>query len=69
MPLPKQLRPALPVDAHAAIGLRDPLPTLRAMGIGSLVFSPCANVPARGGFLTVMGENVENLRRALGDGD
>lgn len=48
-----------------------PLPTtvqrLRDMGIESVVFSPCANVPERGDFLSVMGANVDSLRRALSD--
>jgi len=38
---------------------------LNAMGIGSLVFSPAANQPPQGDFMTIMRENVANLRRAL----
>jgi len=35
---------------------------LKSMGIGSVVFDPCGNVPADGDFLTVMRQNVENLK-------
>jgi hypothetical protein len=35
------------------------------MGVGSLVFSPCASAPAQGDFMTVMRRNVEQLRRAF----
>ncbi len=38
---------------------------LNAMGIGSVVFSPAANQPERGDFMTVMRANVANLGRAL----
>lgn len=34
---------------------------LKSMGINSVVFSPCANVPERGDFLSVMQRNVQNL--------
>jgi zinc transport system substrate-binding protein len=35
---------------------------LKAMGIGSVVFDPCGNVPVDGDFLNVMRQNVENLK-------
>jgi zinc transport system substrate-binding protein len=35
---------------------------LKSMGIGSVVFDPCGNVPADGDFLRVMRQNVENLK-------
>ncbi len=35
---------------------------LRKRGIGSVVFSTCANVPPAGDYLSVMKENVERLR-------
>ncbi len=35
---------------------------LKAMGVKSLVFDPCGNVPGKGDFLTVMRSNVENLK-------
>ena len=38
---------------------------LRAMGLKSLVFAPCGNVPEKGDFLSVMRQNVVNLRAAF----
>ncbi|MBW1841530.1 MAG: zinc ABC transporter substrate-binding protein [Deltaproteobacteria bacterium] len=38
---------------------------LESMGINSLVFDPCGNVPAKGDFMSVMRRNVENLRKAF----
>ena len=38
---------------------------LRAMGMNSLVFDPCGNVPEEGDFLSVMRQNVENLKEAF----
>ncbi len=35
---------------------------LKKMGLRSVVFSPCANTPDSGDFLTVMKQNIENLR-------
>ena len=35
---------------------------LKKMGIESIVFNPCGNRPVSGDFLTVMKQNVENLR-------
>jgi zinc transport system substrate-binding protein len=37
---------------------------LKESGINSLVFDPCGNRPDKGDFLTVMQDNIENLRRA-----
>jgi zinc transport system substrate-binding protein len=37
---------------------------LASIGINSAVFDPCANVPGRGDFITVMQSNIENLGRA-----
>lgn len=37
---------------------------LDAMGIGTLVFDPCANRPRQGDFLDVMQQNVRNLSEA-----
>ena len=37
---------------------------LRTHGVGSLTFDPCANVPDIGDFLTVMRQNIDNLRTA-----
>ena len=38
---------------------------LKTLGVDSLVFDPCGNVPAPGDFMTVMRGNVEDLRRAF----
>jgi len=35
---------------------------LREMGVGSLVYDPCANVPDRGDFMDVMKKNINNLK-------
>ena len=35
---------------------------LKTLGIDSLVFDPCGNVPQQGDFLTIMRQNVENLK-------
>lgn len=37
---------------------------LKGLGVGSVVFEPCANRPASGDFLAVMRQNLENLRAA-----
>jgi zinc transport system substrate-binding protein len=37
---------------------------LDSMGIGVTVFDPCANRPAEGDFLSVMQQNIDNLRQA-----
>ena len=44
---------------------------LRALGMESVVFAPCANRPAAGDFLSVMTENTKNLDRvfSLASGD
>jgi zinc transport system substrate-binding protein len=38
---------------------------LKTLGVDSLVFDPCGNVPDSGDFMTVMRHNVEDLRRAF----
>jgi zinc transport system substrate-binding protein len=38
---------------------------LKSMGIGSLVFDPCENVPEEGDFLSVVQQNAENLKAAF----
>jgi len=38
---------------------------LKAMGVDSLVFDPCANRPESGDFLEVMKKNLEGLRMAM----
>jgi zinc transport system substrate-binding protein len=37
---------------------------LRALGVGSIVVSPCGNAPEGGDFLSVMRDNLRNLERA-----
>ncbi len=47
---------------------KQPLPEIAQqldnMGIGIAVFDPCANRPARGDFLSMMQDNIANLRQA-----
>jgi len=38
---------------------------LESIGINRLVFDPCGNVPHKGDFLTVMQQNVDNLKPAF----
>ena len=38
---------------------------LEELGVSSLVFDPCSNVPESGDFLSVMKGNIENLRTAF----
>jgi zinc transport system substrate-binding protein len=42
----------------------ESLEKLESMGINSLVFDPCGNVPEKGDFLRVMRQNIENLKSA-----
>jgi zinc transport system substrate-binding protein len=35
---------------------------LKEMGVGSLVYDPCANVPDRGDFMDVMQKNINNMK-------
>jgi len=44
--------------------LQESLAELGAIGIKSLVFSPCANRPNEGDFLTVMQDNLKGLQKA-----
>jgi zinc transport system substrate-binding protein len=39
--------------------------TLKSMGINSLVFDPCGDVPEKGDFLSAMRQNIENLKMAF----
>lgn len=45
--------------------LAESIARLAQMGIDSLVFDPCANVPAQGDFLSVMKSNLAQLQRAF----
>jgi zinc transport system substrate-binding protein len=38
---------------------------LDSLGVGSIVFDPCGNVPAKGDFLSTMRRNVEGLKEAF----
>ncbi len=40
---------------------------LDKLGVGSIVFTPCANRPTQGDWLSVMRTNVEHLELALGE--
>ena len=43
----------------------DTAKKLEAIGINSLVFDPCGNVPEQSDFLIVMRKNVKNLRQVF----
>ena len=47
----------------------EPLPEsvkrLETMDVRSIVFNPCGNRPGQGDFMTVMKQNLENLRVAV----
>jgi zinc transport system substrate-binding protein len=44
---------------------REVVAELEKIGLKSLVFEPCGNVPATGDFLAVMERNIANLERAF----
>ncbi len=44
---------------------QETMKQLKALGVKGLVFDPCGNVPDMGDFMTVMRQNIENLRRAF----
>ena len=45
--------------------VKESVERLKIMGLRSLVFDPCGNVPNNGDFLQVMRQNVENLKLAF----
>ena len=47
--------------------LQESVSKLKEMGIESVVFDPCGNRPERGDFLSVMRQNVENLKGIFKD--
>ena len=47
--------------------MEETVAALQEMGIASVVFSPCGNVPEEGDFLTVMRQNVAALELAFPD--
>lgn len=55
----------LPAFRGGDTGYSSDLRGLAQMGIGSLVFDPCANRPEQGDFLSVMKTNVAQLRLAF----
>jgi zinc transport system substrate-binding protein len=44
---------------------KDSVEKLAALGLQSIVFDPCGNVPASGDFMTVMKANVEAMEKAF----
>jgi zinc transport system substrate-binding protein len=42
---------------------------LKGIGLESAVFAPCANTPESGDFLTVMRENMAEIKRVFGPGE
>jgi zinc transport system substrate-binding protein len=44
--------------------LLESVEKLKSIGLDSLVFDPCGNKPDQGDFLTVMKQNIENLKEA-----
>ena len=45
--------------------LQESVERLQAIGLDSLVFDPCGNTPHQGDFLSVMRQNVDNLKLAF----
>jgi len=45
--------------------IKETVEKLEALGVRSLVFRPCGNVPEQGDLLTVMQQNLSNLRSAF----
>ena len=45
--------------------IQESIAKLKSVGINSLVFNPCANVPQKGDFLSVMQKNIKNLAVAF----
>jgi zinc transport system substrate-binding protein len=45
--------------------MKESAERLKAIGVGSLVFDPCGNIPDQGDFISVMRRNGENLKAAF----
>ena len=45
--------------------LKESVEKLNSLGVKSIIFNPCGNVPEKGDFLSVMQKNVKNLRTAF----
>jgi zinc transport system substrate-binding protein len=45
--------------------IKDSVEKLKAIGMQSVVFDPCGNTPDQGNFMSMMQQNVENLKAAF----
>ncbi len=45
--------------------MNESVERLKSVGLGSLIFNPCGNTPAKGDFMSVMKQNLKNLQSAL----
>ena len=45
--------------------VKESVKRLKAIGLQSVVFDPCANAPDQGDFMSVMRQNVENLKEVF----
>jgi len=45
--------------------IKESVEKLKAIGMQSVVFDPCGNTPDQGNFITMMQQNVENLKAAF----
>lgn len=45
--------------------LNEAMNKLNSLGVKSIVFDPCGNVPEQGDFSTIMDRNVETLRNVF----
>jgi zinc transport system substrate-binding protein len=45
--------------------IKESVDRLKAIGIQSVVFDPCGNMPGQGDFMSVMRQNVENLKKVF----
>ena len=45
--------------------VKEVVERLKAIGISSVVFDPCGNMPDQGDFMSVMRQNIENLKKVF----
>ena len=45
--------------------LPDSVAKLNTLGIASIIFDPCGNKPTDGGFMSVMQQNIANLKQVF----
>ncbi|MBW2199158.1 MAG: hypothetical protein JRF58_15265 [Deltaproteobacteria bacterium] len=45
--------------------MKESAERLKAIGVNSLVFDPCGNIPDQGDFMSVIQRNGENLKPAF----